>query len=152
MNKTIRRRARKRLDEKIAGIRPVERYTVPNKGWIRAIRDAIGMTGPQLGKRLGLTPQAVMSLEKSEATGSIQLRSLRRVAEAMNCELVYALVPRCDLQEMVDRRARALAIDALGRVSHSMTLEGQKVDRDLEVRIADYIENGLTDRQLWDEV
>ena len=66
----------------------------PPKGWIRAIRDAVGMTGGQLASRLGIRPQTVAALEKSEAAGSIQLSTLRRVAEAMDCTLVYAkMVP-----------------------------------------------------------
>ena len=108
---------------KLAAIKPVDRFVMPPKGWVRAIRDAIGMTGGQLGRRLGMTAQAVVSLERSEASGKIQLNTLRRAAEAMDCVLVYALVPNTSLNEMVDRRARELALRALRRVSHSMALE-----------------------------
>jgi predicted DNA-binding mobile mystery protein A len=123
---------------------------MPPKGWVRAIRDAIGMTGAQLGHRLGMTAQAVVSLERSEASGRIQLSTLRRAAEAMDCVLVYALVPNTSLNEMVDRRARELAVRALRRVSHSMALEDQQVDRDLEKRIQTYINTALRDRDLWE--
>lgn len=135
---------------KLAAIKPVDRFVMPPKGWVRAIRDAIGMTGGQLGRRLGMTAQAVMSLERSEASGKIQLNTLRRAAEAMDCVLVYALVPNTSLTEMVDRRARELALRALRRVSHSMALEDQQVDRDLEKRIQTYINTALRDRDLWE--
>lgn len=135
---------------KLAAIKPVDRFVVPPKGWARAIRDAIGMTGGQLGRRLGMTAQAVVSLERSEASGKIQLNTLRRAAEAMDCVLVYALVPNTSLTEMVDRRARELALRALRRVSHSMALEDQQVDRDLEKRIQTYIDTALRDRDLWE--
>lgn len=131
-------------------MKPVDRFAVPPKGWIRAIRDAIGMTGPQLGHRLGMTAQGVVSLEKSEAHGKIQLSTLRRAAEAMDCILVYALIPKTSLKEMVDRRARELALQALKRVSHSMALEDQRVDRDLEARVQTYIETAIRDRDLWE--
>jgi len=150
MKPAIRNRARERLDSKLASIKPIERFAMPPKGWIRAIRDAIGMTGAQLGRRLGMTAQGVVSLERSEASGTIQLNTLRRVAEAMDCVLVYALVPKISLTEMVDRRARELALRALRRVSHSMALEDQQVDRDLEKRIQTYIDTALRDRDLWE--
>lgn len=150
MKPAIRNRARERLDSKLASIKPIERFAMPPKGWIRAIRDAIGMTGAQLGRRLGMTAQGVVSLERSEASGTIQLNTLRRAAEAMDCVLVYALVPKISLTEMVDRRARELALRALRRVSHSMALEDQQVDRDLEKRIQTYIDTALRDRDLWE--
>lgn len=150
MKPAIRNRARDRLDSKLASIKPVDRFATPPKGWVRAIRDAIGMTGAQLGKRLGMTAQGIVSLERSEAYGTVQLNTLRRAAEAMDCVLVYALVPKTSLTEMVDRRAREIALRALGRVSHSMALEDQQVDRDLDKRIRTYIETALRDRDLWD--
>lgn len=150
MKPAIRNRARERLDSKLASIKPIDRFAMPPKGWVRAIRDAIGMTGRQLGRRLGMTAQAVVSLERSEASGKIQLNTLRRAAEAMDCVLVYALVPNTSLTEMVDRRARELALRALRRVSHSMALEDQQVDRDLEKRIQTYIDTALRDRDLWE--
>jgi len=150
MKQAIRHRGRDRLDMKLAAIKPIDRFAVPPRGWVRAIRDAIGMTGTQLGRRLGMTAQAVVSLERSEAQGKIQLNTLRRAAEAMDCVLVYALVPKTNLKDMVDRRARAIALQTLRRVSHSMALEDQWVDRDLETRIQTYIETALRDRDLWE--
>lgn len=150
MKPEIRERARKRLDTKFSFIRPIDRFAQPPKGWVRAIRDALGMSLRQLGDRLGMAAQSVSNIEESEANGTIQLNTLRRVAEAMDCVVVYALVPKNSLSEMVDERAREIALRALGRVSHSMALEDQQVDRDLEARIQRYIANAVTDRNLWD--
>lgn len=150
MKPAIRNRARERLDSKLASIKPIDRFAMPPKGWVRAIRDAIGMTGAQLARRLGMTAQGIVSLERSEASGKIQLNTLRRAAEAMDCIVVYALVPKTSLTEMVDRRARELALRALQRVSHSMALEDQQVDRDLEKRVQTYIDTALRDRDLWE--
>ena len=97
-----------------------------------------------------MTAQGIVSLERSEASGKIQLNTLRRAAEAMDCIVVYALVPKTSLTEMVDRRARELALRALQRVSHSMALEDQQVDRDLEKRVQTYIDTALRDRDLWE--
>lgn len=150
MKATIRNRARDRLDKKLEALRPLDRFAMPPKGWIRAIRDAIGMTGAQLGKRVGNSPQGIVGLERSEAAGTIQLNTLRRAAEAMECVLVYAIVPKTSLADMVNRRAREIARRALQRVSHSMALEDQQVDRDMELRIQTYIETALRDRDLWE--
>ena len=150
MKATIRNRARDRLDKKFESLRPLDRFAMPPKGWIRAIRDAIGMTGAQLGRRVGNSPQGIVGLERSEAAGTIQLNTLRRAAEAMECVLVYAIVPKTSLADMVNRRAREIAQRALQRVSHSMALEDQQVDRDMELRIQTYIETALRDRDLWE--
>lgn len=122
----------------------------PPKGWIRAIRDALGMSLRQLGDRLGMAAQSVSNIEESEANDAIQLKTLRRLAEALDCVVVYALVPKSSLTDMVDHRAREITLRALGRVSHSMALEDQKVDRDLEARIQRYIDSAVANRNLWD--
>lgn len=150
MKATIRNRARDRLDKKFEALRPLDRFAMPPKGWIRAIRDAIGMTGAQLGRRFGNSPQGIVGLERSEAAGTIQLNTLRRAAEAMECVLVYAIIPKTSLADMVNSRAREIARRALQRVSHSMALEDQQVDRDMELRIQTYIETALRDRDLWE--
>ena len=150
MNSTLRHRARQRLDERLASLKPANRLEPPPKGWIRAIRDALAMTGPQFAARLKITPQSVGDIEKSEATGSIQLKTLSRAAEALGCILVYALVPKTTLEETVQTRARRIAMKDLQRVSHTMKLENQSVgDADLEARIEAYIRDVLKDRDLW---
>lgn len=108
------------------------------------------MTGAQLGERIGITAQSVQNLESSEANGAVQLNSLRKAAEAMNCVLVYALVPKASLEATVRERERAIAIEALRRVSHSMALEDQGVaDSEMEDRIARYIATQLRQRDIW---
>ncbi len=115
-------------------------------------RDALGMSGRQLGKRMGITAQSVAELERSEALGTIRLQTLRRAAEALDCTLVYALIPNTSLTGAVEARARKLAQRELSRVSQSMALEDQAVhDADTEQRIRTYIEQALRDRDLWDE-
>src|SRR3546814_3344955 len=104
-----RTRARARLDDRLRSLRPTQRYAVPPRGWLRAIRDALGMSGRQLGKRLGITPQSVAELERSETLGTIQLKTLRRAAEALDCTLVYALVPNAFLAATVEARDRTVA-------------------------------------------
>lgn len=150
MKMPLRAHARQRLDERLAPLKPENRFTPPPRGWLRAIRDAIGMTGAQFAGRLKMRPQSVVDLEKSEANGSIQLKTLQRAADALGCTLVYALVPKTSLEDAVHARARQLALRDLGRVSHTMKLENQAIsDADLEARIETYIRDVLKDRDLW---
>jgi predicted DNA-binding mobile mystery protein A len=114
-----------RLDARLGTIKAAGRDGSPAKGWIRAIRDALGMSGAQLAKRMGVAAQTVDRLEKGEVAGRIQLSSLRRAAEAMDCTLVYALVPKDTLQGIVEARARAVARAEMTRVAHTMRLEAQ---------------------------
>ncbi len=101
---------------------------------------------------MGIRPQTVETIEKSEAAGTIQLNTLRRAAEALNCTLVYALVPNTSLEAMVETSARALAVRELQRVEHSMRLEAQGTDdADLEARIQAYMRDRLSERDLWNE-
>jgi predicted DNA-binding mobile mystery protein A len=155
MKNEARRRARQRLDERLVALKLEEKRRAlkpPPKGWIRAIRDALGMSGVQFAKRLAIRPQSVEALEASEASGAIQLKTLRRAAEALDCTLVYALVPNTSLQDAVHSRARNIAIRDLKRVAHTMKLEAQQTgDENLEERIDAYIRAQVNERDLWKE-
>jgi predicted DNA-binding mobile mystery protein A len=153
MKKDIRERARQRLDERLQAFKAVKDAKTPPKGWVRAIRDAVGMSRVQLAKRLTVRQQSVEKLEASEANESIQLKTLRRAAEALDCTLVYALVPNTSLEGAVRARARQIAMRDLGRVAHTMKLEAQDTgDANLEARIEAYIRDSLRERDLWDEL
>ena len=122
----------------------------PAGGWIRALRDALGMTAEQLGERMGVSQPTVQGLEASEAEDTIQLKTLRRAAEALGCELVYALVPKDSLQATYEQAARAVARRELSQISHSMALEDQAVDDlDEDERLRRYIETELDPREIW---
>lgn len=152
MKTDIRQRARQRLDERLRPLKPTDRFQVPPRGWVRAIREALGMTGRQFARRLNVSPQSVDALEKSEASGAIKIETLRRAAEALDCTLVYALVPNTELEQAVRDRARKLALRDLGRVAHTMNLEAQGTgNADLEARIETYIREALRERDLWEQ-
>lgn len=83
------------------------------------------MTSRQLAERVGLSQSTLATLEKSEADDRITLRSLRKVADALDCDLQYVLVPRAPLTARVEKRAEAMARDRVARVLHTMRLEDQ---------------------------
>jgi predicted DNA-binding mobile mystery protein A len=120
--------ARKQLDKRLNLLQNVDILVRPPRGWIKAIREALGMTTAQLAKRLNVSQPRVLGIEKAEASGSIKLESLERAARALDCRLVYALVPRKPLESLAEDRARELAKKRLRATSHSMALENQRVD------------------------
>ena len=110
------------------------------------------MSGVQIAARLEVRPQTVEAIEKSEAAGSIRLDTLRRAAEALDCRLVYALVPKTSLDDAVRRRARRIAVRDLQRVAHTMKLEAQATgDAGMEARIEAYVRDVINRRDLWKE-
>jgi predicted DNA-binding mobile mystery protein A len=108
------------------------------------------MTTAQLAKRLRMKQPSVVAIEQSEAKGTIALATLRRVAEALDCTLVYALVPNEPLEAAVRDRARAFLHRRRGPVEHSMLLEDQKVEgKDSEARLDEIIRE-TNPRLFWD--
>ncbi|HEY5567646.1 MAG TPA: mobile mystery protein A [Gammaproteobacteria bacterium] len=120
--------ARRQLDKRLNILRSSAGLERPPRGWIKAIREALGMTTAQLAKRLGVSQPTALGFEKAETSGSITLESLERTATALDCRLVYALVPRKPLEVLVQDRARELARKRLRSISHSMALENQRVE------------------------
>jgi len=117
---------RKQFDRSSDAMRNVQTLVRPAKGWIRAVREAAGISASELARKIGTSRQLPLQLEKAEAEDRITLKSLRTIAEALDCELVYALVPKAgSMQALVENRARAEAREALLRVEHSMAIEDQ---------------------------
>ena len=146
--------ARKSLEKHLARLRPTERLQPPAKGWVRAIRDALGMTAVQLANRMKISQPSVVALEKDEAKSTVTLARLERAAEAMDCTLVYALVPNRPLEDIVMERARQRADKLLARVNHTMALEMQNLDAKALIEERDDLATELLReniRRLWDE-
>lgn len=130
MTKTYTDLQLRQLDERLRPLRAFANTVRPRSGWIRAVRQALGMTQPQLAARLGLTRQSLNDLERAEAGGRITLESLERVAKALGCRLSYAIVPAAgSLAATRAQRAEEIADRQLKAVSHSMKLEAQGVTR-----------------------
>ena len=125
MNTKFRQLRLSQLDRTLQDMRtPPPR---PTSGWISSVREALGITLDQIGKQIGSSRQAVQQLERAEATDRITLSALRRAAEAMGCELVYALVPKSGtFAELAERPVRDRAARDVKSVVHTMMLEDQK--------------------------
>src|SRR6267143_1193744 len=97
------------IEEAIRPFRPLVETRPPRRGWIRAIQQALGVTNRQLAKRLHLKPQTIEDMQEYEAKETIKLQTLRKLAEALDCRLVYAVVPNKPLEEIRLDQARKVA-------------------------------------------
>lgn len=128
------------LDQKLQAFQSLQEESAPATGWIRFVRQSIGMSLRQLGERMGIRPQSVSDIEHREADGKVTLATLREAADALDMRVVYAFVPKQGtMSDMVRRQARKLAEDAVARTSISMSLEEQAVPREELLREVDYL-------------
>jgi predicted DNA-binding mobile mystery protein A len=142
------------LDKRFTALRALTTAQRPPKGWLRAIRDALGMTTAQLCNRLGVSQPRIVELEQSEVSGTVTLNTLQRAAEALGCRLVYVLVPERPLADTVRERAEIVANRQAKAVTQSMRLEGQEVT---DKQVAKELHRQQLERllrrpaRLWDE-
>jgi predicted DNA-binding mobile mystery protein A len=144
----------RQVDSALAPFRETADVDRPTGGWTRAIREAYGMSLRQLAERMGVSKTTAATLERNEGAETIKLSSLRAVGAALDCELVYALVPRTSLEKLVRRRARLVAERVVGRVSDSMDLENQAIPpEERERQVAELTEELWQDmpKELWDD-
>ena len=114
-------------DKKTQVFKELKSITIPTKGWINTFRTALKMSLRQLGNRLLIAPQSVKEIEEREANGTITLKSLRDVANALDMQLVYGFVSKHEsLEQMIEKRAKELAKEIVLRTNNTMTLEDQQ--------------------------
>lgn len=119
----------RQLDKKLAAARAGrEALPTPAKGWIRTIRETLGMSAGQLAGRLGVEQSTVTRLEQSERDGTASLNSIQRAAEVLDCDVHYLLVPRKSLETTVLRQAHEIARADVSRAGRTMSLEDQATD------------------------
>lgn len=148
MNATQSRAARRALDRRLSQLPPAATFMPPAQGWIRAVRNALGMSAADLGARLQVTAASVSDMERSEHYHRIRLDTLTRAAEAMGCELVYALIPRGSLTEMVQQQALGQVGRQVHAVSRAMDLEAQSTQLDDEV-VREEMQRLIDSGRLW---
>lgn len=142
----------RQLDASLTRWREAALPPKPPTGWVRAIRNALGMSSAALARRLRVSDSAVRKLEQAESNDAITLGSLRRAAAALDCELQYALVPKQKLETTRYTRAMQVAQARVATVARSMHLEDQGVDPALTAAQAQEIAQTLlakSSRGLW---
>jgi predicted DNA-binding mobile mystery protein A len=152
LNKSTLHAQRQHLDRQISNYSSLKNTPRPRRGWIKAVREALGMSSQQLADYLGTNTAAVLRLEDREVKGTVTLETLDRAAKAMGCKLVYAIVPEESLESLVDQKAREAALRILLPVSHSMSLEKQDVDKKISKDQLDSLVKDLKEKldpSLW---
>ena len=147
--------ARRALERRVAPWRALgaESTARPSGGWVRAIRDSLGMSAAELATRLGTTQAAVTQFEASERSGGARLATLTRAANALGCDLVYALVPRTPLEDQVRVQAERVLARDFASVANSMRLEDQGVTGEAARDTRDDLITKIsTERGLWSVV
>ena len=151
MKQVITRQYRENVNEartKLAGVQ------TPPEGWLGTMRTALGMTGAQLARRMGVTRGAVSSFEKAELNGGITLKSMQKLAQAMNARFVYAVIPEDDVNTVIERRAQKRAHALVQEAGIQMALEEQSLSSDrLEAEVMRVAKELLEKRQseLWND-
>lgn len=100
-----------------------------SEGWLKTVRQALGMSGPQLAKRLGVTKGRISQAEAAELEGGVTLKTMKSMAEAMNCRFVYAVIPEEDIEQVLKERAIKKAKARVKAASTHMALEAQSLDQ-----------------------
>jgi predicted DNA-binding mobile mystery protein A len=145
--------ARKNLDKRLVRLREVP-LPMPPCGWVKAIREALGLSARQLASRMGVVQSRLSTIEKAEVTGATTIKTLRETAQAMGCTFVYALVPNKPLDDLLHDQATRRADQELMRLHHTMRLENQALTKEdllteRERLIAELLSGSL--RGLWND-
>ena len=135
MKKDLKNLILEQLDTTLKRFSALKAVNPPPKGWIRAIRDALGLSTRQLGDRIGVSKSRITRIEQDEVGGSVTLKTMRRVAEALGCVFVYGFVPRKTLEDTLRNQARQVVKKRMLRVAHTMALEDQVLSKSEQRKI-----------------
>jgi len=141
------------MDNQLSNQNVIQKLAKPNGGWVKAVREAISMSQKELGKRLSISQVAIDKLEDREIDGGVTIARLSAAAEAMNCDLVYGIIPKDGtFEELVHNQAQKVADSEIERISQTMKLEDQEItDSKSASTIIGYKSRGIVDsKRLWD--
>ena len=127
MNYWDKKLLREQLDNKLSKLREFSVQGLASIGWIKTIREALGMTSKDLASRVGVNQSRIIHMEQAEVDGNIKISTMKRIADALEMDFVYAFVPRTSLNVMVREQARLLALKKMERLDHTMRLEMQEL-------------------------
>jgi len=142
------------LDRKLLPFKGSEKVIIPERGWIHTIRSTMNMTLEQLGKKLNITKQGVKKIEESESAGTITIKSLKEVGNALEMKFVYGFIPiDGSINSLIERKSRVLAEKIILRTNQNMMLEDQAIEeRKLKAAIDELSKEIKSElkRSIWD--
>lgn len=145
---------REQLDNRLKNLKKLSSASNPDTGWIRTLREALGMSAKQLGKRVGLGQPRISRLEGAEIEGDLKLSTLKKIAEGLNMKFVYVFIPEQGLETMVYDQARKIAIKRMAKVNHTMRLEEQELSNEEKAKALDDLTQKILieePKDFWDQ-
>jgi len=143
------------IDRYLANFDQIKQLPMPKQGWVKYVRNALGMTSLQLAKRLNVSRRRAVMIEQAEIEDSTTLKTLKQAAQAMNCKLVYAIVPQASITQILEEQAREFVKRHLKDVSHHMDLESQSVknQKAIDAQIDELVQQYLSKatKIIWDD-
>lgn len=110
----------------------------PPEGWLATLRKALGMSGAQVAARMGVSRNAIYQAERNERDSAITIAQMRKIADAMDCDFVYAVVPKGTIGDVIQAQARRKAEARIRRAGAHMALELQSLsEKQMKQRIDD---------------
>lgn len=152
MNYWDKKLLREQLDKRLKS--PLLPLLQSDNGWIKLLREALGMSTAQLAKRVGIDQSRISRLENAEIDGDLKLSSLKKVAEGLNMRFVYGFIPRDSLEDMVRQQAKKIALKRMQRVNHTMRLEEQELSTEEKAKAFDDLVQKIMiedAKDFWDE-
>ena len=141
--------AMKQIERRLKNLRSIAKDTNVRTGWIGYMRQAMCMTLRTLAKSTGLSPATVQQIEKREKAGRVTIETMQKIAAAMECDFVYAFIPKQELADFLKKKATAKATRIIREADVHMTLEDQRVSEDIKVRIDRIAEDLLAKGDIW---
>lgn len=154
MNYWDKKLIREQVDLKLKKLSPLLSPDLPDRGWIKLIREALGMSTNALAKKVGIDQSRISRLENAEIDGDLRLSSFKKVAEALDMKFVYGFLPKSSLEDIVYTQAKKIALERMNKVSHTMRLEAQELSSDEEKKVLnDLIQKILIEqpKDFWDK-
>ena len=145
---------RKQISQKLEPLQSFAKQTQAVNGWVKTIREALGMTSNELAKRSGMDQAQLSRVEKAEPDGKVTITTLQRIAEGLDMKFVYGFVPVEDLESIVRQQAKKTALKRLKRLDKTMSLELQGLDtKEKEEALSDMIDKILIESpsNFWEE-
>lgn len=149
-NKNLRRNQLDRFYEDLKSLN----LRSPKLGWVKEVRESLGMSMQDLADRLGTIKQRVEKIEKDEVAAKTTLETMKKTAEAMGCEFIYFVVPKTSLEETLRGQALKSAKKILTQVDKTMTLEDQKTSGKSQKQLVENLAQEMLlkeDRKIWRE-
>jgi predicted DNA-binding mobile mystery protein A len=145
---------RKQISKKIEPLKSFAQASSSVGSWVKTIRQALGMTTYDLAGRAGMDQAQLSRIEKAEPEGKVTLATMQKIAGGLDMKFVYGFVSDDDLEALVYRQAKKIALKRLNRLDKTMALELQQLDpHEKKEALSDLIDKILADSppNFWEE-